>query len=112
MQLVIRATNLPVTDPIREHVSKRVLGAVKRFASRLSTVTVVLEDENGPRGGIDKACRIEAGLATTGEPVVVVDRSDDLYGAVDRATGRFKRALARRTERRNARQRRPRRAVA
>jgi putative sigma-54 modulation protein len=105
MQLVIRATNVPVSDPIREHVARKVLSAVKRFGRRVSSVTVVIEDVNGPRGGIDKACRIEAGLARAGEPVVITERSDDLYGAVDRAAGRFKQALARRTERRKSRRR-------
>lgn len=105
MQLVIRATNVPVSDPIRDHVVKRVLNAAKRFGRRVSRVTVVIEDVNGPRGGIDKACRIEAGLASSGDPVVITERSDDLYGAVDRAAGRFKQTLARRTERRKNRKR-------
>lgn len=49
MRQVIRATNLPVTDAIRDHVSTRVLGAVRRFAVCLASITVVLEDVNGPR---------------------------------------------------------------
>lgn len=109
MQLVIRATNLPVTDPIREHVSKRVLGAVQRFAKRLSSITVVIEDVNGPKGGVDISCRIEGGMAQSGDPVVITERSDDLYGAVDRAASRFKRAMVRRADRRKARARSARR---
>lgn len=109
MQLVIRATNVPVSDPIRAHVATRVLSAAKRFGRRLARVTVVLEDENGPRGGIDKACRIEAGLSGAGAPVVITERSDDLYGAIDRATSRLKRTLARRAEERTSRVRKARR---
>jgi putative sigma-54 modulation protein len=103
MHLVIRATNLPVTEAIREHVSTRVLGAVSRFAKRLASITVVIEDVNGPKGGVDIACRIEGELARSGGPVVITARSDDLYRAVDRASGRFKGALRRRAERRKAR---------
>lgn len=105
MQLVIRATNVPVSDPIREHISRRVLSAAKRFARRLSTITVVLEDINGPRGGVDKTCRIEAGMSNAGEPLIITERSDDLYGAIDLATGKFKQALGRRVERRKPRRR-------
>ncbi len=103
MHLTIRATNLSVTDAIREHVSRRVLGAAQRFARRLSSITVVIEDVNGPKGGVDIACRIEGGMAQSGEPVVITERADDLYGAVDRAASRFKRAMSRRAERRRAR---------
>lgn len=105
MQLVIRATNVPVSDPIREHVSRRVLNAAKRFARKLSKVTVVLEDINGPRGGVDKACRIEAGMSHSGEPLIITERSDDLYGAVDQATSKFKQALGRRVARHRSRRR-------
>lgn len=103
MHVVIRAASLPVTEAIREHVTTRVLGAVRRFAERFAAITVVIEDLNGPKSGVDIACRVEGELARSGRPVVITACSDDLFRAMDRASGRFKGSLWRRAERQKVR---------
>ena len=106
MQIVIRATNISLSDAIRNHVFTRVGAALRRFAGRVSSVQVVIEDVNGPKGGEDIACRIEAGLERSREPLVISEQSDDLYGAVDLASSRLKQAMSRRVARRKDRKRR------
>jgi ribosome-associated translation inhibitor RaiA len=53
---------------------------------------------NGPKGGADKACRMDVTL-TPGGTVRVEDVDPDLYVAIDRAAHRVNRSVARRLER-------------
>ncbi len=102
MTVDITAREIPVTPAIAAHVSRRVGFALGRFAPRLGRVAVRLADVNGPRGGADKRCRIMVTLGRGG-PVVVEEQDADLYAAVDAATGRAGRAVARSLARASAR---------
>ena len=53
-----------------------------------------LSDINGPRGGLDKRCLIEARLKHA-PALVIEDIEADLYLAIDRATARTGRAMER-----------------
>ncbi|HEX8913639.1 MAG TPA: HPF/RaiA family ribosome-associated protein [Humisphaera sp.] len=81
------------TEALREYVSRRVESAVGRFSRRVRRVTVRVLDENGPRGGVDMVCRIEAVLGSVG-PVVVERRDADGHAAIDAATTRLKQVVA------------------
>lgn len=95
MQIQIQATGIGLNDPLISHVQRRLRYALSRSDDRVSRVTVRLSDINGPKGGVDKACRIEVRLA--GRPSVVIeDIQSDLYTAVDRAAGRAGRTVLRR----------------
>jgi len=61
---------------------------LSQLGTQLEQATVVLEDENGPRGGIDKRCRINATLSC-GNQVVIQDRHEDSMGACYRALDRL-----------------------
>jgi len=57
-----------------------------------------LSDINGPRGGADKRCHLQAMLADL--PDVVVENIEaDLYVTIDRATDRAMRPVARKIDR-------------
>ena len=55
-------------------------------------------DINGPRGGVDKCCRITAHLEPT-ETVVVEELDTDLFAAIGRATEQVARIFTRRLTR-------------
>lgn len=83
------------------HVERRLHFALSRFAGRIRRVDVVLGDLNGPRGGIDKSCRIVARVRDGGD--VVADVSDVGWEiAVDRATNRIGHSIGRELARRRA----------
>jgi putative sigma-54 modulation protein len=44
---------------LREAVKRRLATILGRFRERIGAVGVYLNDVNGPRGGIDKRCRVE-----------------------------------------------------
>jgi putative sigma-54 modulation protein len=95
MHIQIQATGIGLNDPLISHVQRRLCYALSRSADRVSRVMVRLSDINGPKGGVDKACRIEVRLA--GRPSVVIeDIQSDIYTAVDRAAGRAGRTVLRR----------------
>ncbi|MDG4594164.1 MAG: HPF/RaiA family ribosome-associated protein [Candidatus Contendobacter sp.] len=104
MNIHIQARGFALTDGLREHIERRLRFALGWADDRLRQVSVRLSDENGPRGGEDKRCRIQ--IAFTGAPSVVIDDTEaDLYVAIDRAADRAGRSVARRLERqRNYRQ--------
>ena len=93
-------------DPeLTAHVERRLRFALSRFSGRIRRVNVFLADQNGPRGGIDKTCRIVVMLRDGGSVVAEVNDVDWVI-AVDRATTRIGhstgRELARRRETRRA----------
>lgn len=83
------------------HVERRLQFALSRFSGRIRRVDVFLADENGPRGGIDKTCRIVVRLRDGGD--VVAEVSDiDWVIAVDRATTRIGHTTGRELSRQRA----------
>lgn len=91
-------------EALRAHIERRIGFALARFSDGLGSVLVRLDDLNGPRGGIDKRCRVLLRGPAFGERLVeevdcawvpVIDRTLSLAGrAVARALerGRVERA--------------------
>jgi putative sigma-54 modulation protein len=111
MQLAIRSHGFPLTEALRAHVERRIRFALSHATARIRSVTVVLSDINGPRGGRDKACRVR--VAIKDNPVMVIDDTEtNLYSAIDRAADRAGRTLSRILGRMVKRSRRPPAAIA
>ena len=104
MQIVIHARGFALTAGLREHVQRRVHLAFDWANDHLRKVSVGLSDLNGPRGGEDKRCRIQVGVAGSAD-VVIEDTEADLYVAIDRAADRAGRTLLRRIDRQRAHRR-------
>ena len=81
-------------EQLKELTERRILFALSRYDSRVERVEVVFEDENGPRGGIDKSCRVAVSMAR-GADVVVTNRDDQIARCISRAAERAGRAVAR-----------------
>ena len=98
MSTNIQARGFELTDGLREYTARRLQFALGWASHRLGQVSVRLSDENGPRGGTDKRCRIRIEFPGA-EHVVIEDTEADLYVAIDRAADRAGRLVARRLER-------------
>jgi len=101
MQIAIHTQGFTLTPGLREHVEKRLAYALSNGDDSILRITVRLSDVNGPRGGDDKRCLIEARLKHA-PAVVIEDVEADLYVAIDRAAERAGRTLARRLARQRA----------
>jgi putative sigma-54 modulation protein len=99
MNLDVRGVKYELNEALLEHIERRLRFALGRFAGRIAGVSARLSDVNGPRGGIDKRCRIAVALIPRG--VVRVEAAgDDPFALTARAAKRagrgVRRALGRR----------------
>lgn len=87
-----------MTQALAEHVRRRLGVVLTRHSDRIQRVGVRIGDENGPRGGVDKFCRIQVRLLDA--PVAVIeDIGVDLYAAIDRAAERVGRVVVKHLDR-------------
>jgi putative sigma-54 modulation protein len=99
MKVNLRIHDLPLADELAEYVDRRTRFTLSRYASRVAGLRVTVADDNGPRGGIDKVCRVTASF--DGTPSVTVMATDsNVRCAVDRALARLSRSVRRTLERR------------
>ena len=99
MQLSIRARNTEISRTLEEWIERRLCLALAKFGGRISRMTVLLEDINGPRGGVDQRCRVEVLLVPSGK--IEAEATDtDVVLAVSRATNRIARRVRDALERR------------
>jgi len=98
MALTITDRNGILSADSREFVERRLQFALSRFGSKVRDISVVLSDENGPRGGIDKVCRIVVEVYRARD-VIVTDQDSEVKVCIARAAERVGRAVARSVER-------------
>ena len=93
MHIEINANGLDLTTAISDYVRGRVERELAHVSDRLTRVEAHLGDHNAAKESEDdKRCMLEArpkGL----EPIAVTGENADLYGAIDEAAGKLRRAL-------------------
>lgn len=94
MRVELSIRGLSSTDRIRRIVDRRLRFALGRFSSRLSDVKTEIGDLNGPRGGVDKYCRISV-RTERGQELRARAIEETVEGAIDRATERVARLVSR-----------------
>lgn len=87
MRIDVHTHGLSLDPRTRALVNLRLVCALGRMVRQVDRVVVYLSDENGPRGGVDKVCRLLV-VRPDGRDVVVEDRAADLPAAVSRAADR------------------------
>ncbi len=104
MKLELRSRGVQITNRLRKHVEKRLRRSFGRFDERIEKVRVQFTDINGPRGGVDTHCLIQASLSPSGVLIIQETRQDP-FTAVAHASSRIAGRLSRHLERRRARRR-------
>jgi ribosome-associated translation inhibitor RaiA len=89
---------MDTTPAMSEFVTRKIRAALDRAASVVRDVTVRIFDENGPRKGLDKTCRVRISMAV-GAPVFAEAHAHDYYEAIDMALTRAKPVVHRRLAR-------------
>ena len=97
IKIQIRKTNVETSEVLRTHVERRLGLALARFADRIERVIVRFSQADAQRKGSYKCCEIEVGLQPV--RVQVEDVDQDLFAAVNHATDRASRSVARALER-------------
>ena len=103
MRLSISGAGVRIDDKLYSDIDRRLKFALGRFGKKIRHVVVRVVDINGPRGGVDKRCRITVALRGTGSDSITVDYTDDnLYAAIVHASERAERAVSRAIDRKRA----------
>ena len=98
MQIDIQSLGFPITGALADHARRRLQFVLTRRSDRIQRVVVRLGDENGPRGGVDKFCRIQVRLFNA--PAAVIEEvGSELYAVIDRATDRVGRVVVKHLDR-------------
>ena len=108
---VIFETRDPDAAQLRPLAERRIRSALRRLSWLAPRVRVHLSDVNGPRGGIDKRCRVELISDSTG-PVVITSMARDWRSALHSALARAAQALLHTWQRARKARRTPRPALA
>ncbi|MHC5110515.1 MAG: hypothetical protein ACYTHJ_11640 [Planctomycetota bacterium] len=88
---------------LRTMVERKLVLALARFRARIKQLHVRFEDLNGPKGGMDKRCRLEASLDHESANVFVTEVVDSEYEfALHRAVQRMSRRIGDHLGRRRA----------
>lgn len=96
MQVIINpADHIELSDAFSSHIHRSLEKVDRRFGDWLTRTEVFIKDINGPKGGVDKHCTLEA-RPRGSEPVVIDHQDEDVYTCVTRAAGKLEKALARR----------------
>jgi putative sigma-54 modulation protein len=98
MNIDIQSLGFPITVELADHARRRLRFGLTRHSDRIQRVVVRLGDQNGPRGGIDKFCRIRVYLVDA--PVAVtVDVGTDMVAVIDRTVDRVARVVVKHLDR-------------
>lgn len=94
MQLQINTARGTQHSDSLERFVKDSLGTVeRRFGDMLTRVEVFLSDINGPKGGVNKQCKMEA-RPRGQDPVLAEGLAEDAYDAVSQTAKRLEKVLA------------------
>jgi ribosome-associated translation inhibitor RaiA len=89
-------------EDTRTHIRGKVERKLRKFAASIERVSIRVRDVNGPRGGIDQACRVKVVLRNL--PSVVFEKQNvSLDVAVGRAIAGAERTVRRSLLRRRSR---------
>jgi putative sigma-54 modulation protein len=99
LSVTTRGGAIEHSQTLREYLTRRAELALDRQVDRVTSLTAVFEDLNGPRGGIDKRCRITVRGPELGE--LVVEQTDREWSSgIDGAIATMSRNIVRQLERR------------
>jgi len=97
IRVQFRRTNVEVSEALRTHAESRLRLGLARFVDRVERVIVRFSHPDGEGRGSHKRCEIKVVLRPEGVHVEDIDR--DLFAAVNHATDRASRSVARAIER-------------
>lgn len=98
MRIDIKASGFPLTKALVDYAERRLRFALTRHSDRITRIALLAGDSNGPRGGIDKFCRIRV-LLKNAPGLLIEDTGSDLYAVIDRAVERAGQNVAKRIDR-------------
>ena len=94
MLINITSKQVPLSVEQREWIHRRLQFTLGRFVARIRSVSVIFNDANGDRGGVDKQCRLRISLIPSRD-VVVNDIDKSVESVMANVAERAARSVAR-----------------
>ena len=99
MRVVMKGVHLKLSDRLKDHVHETLVAPLTRFFdSEAAMLEIHFVDNNGPKGGLDKECRVTLHIPGA-RSIHVEEAAEDPYKAVDLVRDRLEKALKREVER-------------
>ena len=94
MKLSVSQRGVRVARRLRQGIEGSLLKQIGQYAIKATKGRVVFQDINGPRGGVDKECRISLNFVSKGT-VSVVGRAENFAHAFVSASEKLKSVVRR-----------------
>lgn len=101
MEIVVNDKQKLLSEAAVNRAQLRVSASFAKFSDNVKSVTITVEDVNGPKGGVDKECRVLVRLKKLKDVVIKTNNesiSKSIPGAIDRAARSVGRLLDRRMQ--------------
>lgn len=92
MKISITSSIDQVSSDAIDSIRMLLTSTLARFTPRIAQVSVLIADENGPKGGIDKLCRVNVQMPGLGM-VTTTARHEKTMAAVSEAARRARRMV-------------------
>lgn len=102
MKVLLHSNGVPLAEAEREPVTSRLTDELSHLARIVNRVNVYFHDNNGPKGGCDKTCRLVIHLRRR-PPVVIQEQDSELTPLIHRLLERAGQTLLRRNATRRER---------
>lgn len=98
MMMNVNFRNIDGDASTVNYINQRLSFALARTQHEVRSTAVTLSDVNGPKGGLDKQCKIV--LKANGlKEIVISERQPDVHQAINRGIARASQNLARQLKR-------------
>lgn len=98
MVFEIRTRGFSLTGALADVIELRSNAITAGWREYLTRIDVTLSDVNGPKGGVDKVCKIRCTLAGS-EPIFAESISLDMYEAIHNCFDKIKRRITKNRKR-------------
>jgi ribosomal subunit interface protein len=100
MKVLLRGVHLSLSDGLKAYVQEHLVDHIEKLCDdEAAEIDISLVDNNGPKGGVDKDCRVTLRLPGL-SAIHVTETSETLHQAIDTVRDRMEKTLKRTLERR------------
>jgi ribosomal subunit interface protein len=100
MKVLLRGVHLSLSESLKAYVQEHMVAHIERLADdEAAELDISLVDNNGPKGGMDKECRVTVRLPGL-SAVHVTETSETVHQSIDAARDRLEKTLKRQIEKR------------
>lgn len=82
MKIIIKGNKVKISPDLKSYIEEKIL-KYEPLVKEPATCEVVLSDEGGPKGGIDKVVKVILTLPDVKNPIFVCERTSDFFGSID-----------------------------